>query len=77
MVGAPFILPLSIMSTGSHSAAMALASLVLVLIPLFAYLRVVKLDDGGDRPAARVGRARRPAKPQDPVAAAAATEASR
>ncbi len=59
------------------SAAMALASLVLVLIPLFAYLRVVKLDDGGDRPAARVGRARRPAKPQDPVAAAAATEASR
>lgn len=40
------------------SAAMALVSLVLVLIPLFAYLRVVKLDDGGDRPKAARRRQR-------------------
>ncbi|WP_285725597.1 carbohydrate ABC transporter permease [Psychromicrobium xiongbiense] len=32
------------------SAAMALMSLILILIPLLAYLRVVKLDDGGDQP---------------------------
>lgn len=45
------------------SAAMALVSLVLVAIPLFAYLRAVKLDDG-EQPTKRGKRARN----SDPLA---------